>query len=108
MSFKPKSHKGLGDEERMTRLRGFASDGVWPSNAGNPQSEEVACSLSEATSVLVSCVCSEAYEKGETRLIVIYEMMYCFGLKNAQSNHGDRPPFLECLRPPIVAFMLPR
>ncbi|MEQ2233790.1 hypothetical protein ILYODFUR_025434 [Ilyodon furcidens] len=35
MSFKPKSHKGLGDEELMARLRAFASDGVWPSNAGN-------------------------------------------------------------------------
>ncbi|XP_047204714.1 uncharacterized protein LOC124857485 isoform X2 [Girardinichthys multiradiatus] len=35
MSFKPKSHKALGDEEWMARLRGFSSDGVWPSNAGN-------------------------------------------------------------------------
>ncbi|XP_047233783.1 uncharacterized protein LOC124875588 isoform X4 [Girardinichthys multiradiatus] len=35
MSFKPKSHTALGDEEWMARLRAFASDGVWPSNAGN-------------------------------------------------------------------------
>ncbi|MEQ2158488.1 hypothetical protein GOODEAATRI_012846 [Goodea atripinnis] len=35
MSFKPKSHKGMGDEEWMARLKAFARDGVWPSNAGN-------------------------------------------------------------------------
>ncbi|MEQ2316032.1 hypothetical protein AMECASPLE_028492 [Ameca splendens] len=35
MSFKPKSHKGMVNEEWMARLRAFASDGVWPSNAGN-------------------------------------------------------------------------
>jgi len=32
---KPKSHKGLGDEEWMSRLRRFANTGVWPSEAGN-------------------------------------------------------------------------
>lgn len=30
-----KSHKALGDDEWMSRLRRFASTGVWPSEAGN-------------------------------------------------------------------------
>ncbi|KAJ8290439.1 hypothetical protein GJAV_G00012900 [Gymnothorax javanicus] len=35
MSTKPKSHKAMGEGEWMTRLRAFASTGVWPSGAGN-------------------------------------------------------------------------
>lgn len=30
-----KSHKALEDDEWMSRLRWFASTGVWPSEAGN-------------------------------------------------------------------------
>ena len=30
-----KSHKGMGDGEWMSRLRRFASSGVWPADAGN-------------------------------------------------------------------------
>ncbi|XP_041846871.1 uncharacterized protein LOC121643491 [Melanotaenia boesemani] len=35
MTTKTKSHKAMGDEEWMSRLRAFASTGVWPRGAGN-------------------------------------------------------------------------
>ncbi|KAB5574970.1 hypothetical protein PHYPO_G00215240 [Pangasianodon hypophthalmus] len=35
MSKPQKSHKAMGDQEWMSRLRQFASTGVWPSEAGN-------------------------------------------------------------------------
>ncbi|MCI4379004.1 hypothetical protein PGIGA_G00222790 [Pangasianodon gigas] len=35
MSKPQKSHKAMGDQEWMSRLRRFASTGVWPSEAGN-------------------------------------------------------------------------
>ncbi|KAL0970157.1 hypothetical protein UPYG_G00238140 [Umbra pygmaea] len=32
---KPKTHKAMGDEEWMSRLKRFATSGVWPAEAGN-------------------------------------------------------------------------
>ena len=30
-----KSHKAMGDDEWMSRLKMFAASGVWPADAGN-------------------------------------------------------------------------
>ncbi|KAJ8364297.1 hypothetical protein SKAU_G00131280 [Synaphobranchus kaupii] len=35
MAYKQKKHRAMGDEEWMSRLRGFAALGVWPSEEGN-------------------------------------------------------------------------
>ncbi|XP_045898771.1 vegetative cell wall protein gp1-like, partial [Micropterus dolomieu] len=36
MSIKPKSHKAMGDGEWMSRLRAFATTGLWPSGGNKP------------------------------------------------------------------------
>ncbi|KAJ8335566.1 hypothetical protein SKAU_G00389080 [Synaphobranchus kaupii] len=35
MSTKPKTHKAMSDSKWMSRLRKFASTGVWPASEGN-------------------------------------------------------------------------
>ncbi|CAM4510591.1 unnamed protein product [Leuciscus chuanchicus] len=35
MASKPKRHRAMGDEEWLSRLRRFATTGVWPADAGN-------------------------------------------------------------------------